>query len=392
VDETGRTVDYGYDATYRLLNETITNDPQGTNGSIGYSYDATGNRLSRTSTVSGISNQSASYDANDRPTSDTYDDNGNLLTADGTSYRYDYANRLVSDGSITLTYDGDGTLVAQTVGGVTTTYLVDTQNPTGYAQIVEEQVNGQVQRTFSYGYDLISVNAVSGGSATPHFTGYDGLGTVRLLTDSAGTVTDQYEYEAFGGILHSSGSTANPYRFTGERYDADLDLYSLRARWYNQGTGRFLTMDTYPLNAHHPSEWNRYGYVANNPVNAVDPSGLSSINTYGLRLQTFAVPALASIPKVTTYFVAAVLITVVVVNTNVYFAKKGRPANQSGQIRAAIRQASQSLPQGCRIDPNDFGKWLEDYKRYIGLPRGDHLEFSDLVKAVIDYANEGGCK
>jgi hypothetical protein len=50
-------------------------------------------------------------------------------------------------------------------------------------------------------------------------------------------------------------------------------------------------MDTYPLNAHHPSEWNRYSYVANNPVNAVDPSGLSSINTYGLRLQTFAVPA-----------------------------------------------------------------------------------------------------
>jgi uncharacterized protein RhaS with RHS repeats len=45
------------------------------------------------------------------------------------------------------------------------------------------------------------VNAVSGGSTTPHFTGYDGLGTVRLLTDSAGTVTDQYEYEAFGGML-----------------------------------------------------------------------------------------------------------------------------------------------------------------------------------------------
>ncbi len=278
VDETGRTVDYGYDATYRLLNETITNDPQGSNGSIGYNYDDTGNRLSRTSTVSGISNQTVSYDANDRPTTDTYDNNGNLLTAAGTTYSYDYANRLVSDGSITLTYDGDGNLVAQTVGGVTTTYLVDTQNPTGYAQIVEEQVSGQVQRTLTYGYDLISVNAVHGGSATPHFTGYDGLGTVRFLTDSAGTVTDEYEYEAFGGMLHSSGSTANPYRFTGERYDADLELYYLRARWYNQGTGRFLTRDTYAGNTFAPQTLHKYTYTHNDPVNNIDPSGLMALD------------------------------------------------------------------------------------------------------------------
>ncbi len=274
VDETGRTVDYGYDLAYRLLNETITNDPQGSNGRIGSTYDATGNRLHRRIDLDGVSDQTVSYDANDRPTSDTYDDNGNLLTMGGTTYSYDYANRLVSDGSITLTYDGDGNLVAQTVGGVTTTYLVDTQNPTGYAQIVEEQVSGQVQRTFSYGYDLISVNAVHSGSATPHFYGYDGLGTVRFLTDRAGTVTDEYEYEAFGGILHSSGSTANPYRFTGERYDADLELYYLRARWYNQGTGRFLTMDTFPGCNTDPLSLHKYTYAHNDPGNKIDPSGL----------------------------------------------------------------------------------------------------------------------
>jgi hypothetical protein len=54
VDHDGRTVDYGYDATYRLLNETITSDPQGTNGPISYRYDEVGNRLSRTSDVSGV--------------------------------------------------------------------------------------------------------------------------------------------------------------------------------------------------------------------------------------------------------------------------------------------------------------------------------------------------
>ncbi len=234
------------------------------------------------------------------------------------------------------------------------------------------------------------MNEVSGGSTTPHFTGYDGLGTVRLLTDRAGTVTDEYEYEAFGGILHSSGSTANPYRFTGERYDADLELYSLRARWYNQGTGRFLTRDTYPINIHNPIELNRYVYTANNPVNAVDPSGLNMFN-FALRLQTVVLPSAAMISTITTYFVAAVLVTVVVVEFHVYFAKK-RPANQSGQIRAAINQARHRLPRGCNIDPNEFGKWLENYKADIGYGRGDHLDFSNLVEAVIAYAEEIGCK
>jgi RHS repeat-associated protein len=124
------------------------------------------------------------------------------------------------------------------------------------------------------------VNAVHGGSATPYFYGYDGLGTVRLLTDSSGAVSDRYAYEAFGGVLWQTGSTANAYQFTGERFSSDLGLYYLRARWYNQGTGRFLTRDTYPVDFQNPVELNRYVYVANNPIDAVDPSGLTATSSY----------------------------------------------------------------------------------------------------------------
>ncbi|NJK82020.1 MAG: RHS repeat-associated core domain-containing protein [Chloroflexaceae bacterium] len=271
VDHTGRTIDYSYDQTYRLVSEQVTNDPQSANGSVSYTYDAAGNRLRRTSTLSGVDNQSFSYDANDRRSDAIYDPNGNLLSAGGTTSTYDYANRLVSDGSVRLVYDGDGHLVQQTVGGVTTTYLVDEQNPTGYAQIVEEAGAGTVQRTLTYGYDLLSLNDVVGGSGTAHFVGYDGLGSVRLLTDSTGAVSDRYEYEAFGTVLRQTGSTANPYQFTGERFDATLGLYYLRARWYDGGTGRFLTRDTYPIDVQNPGELNRYGYTANNPVNGDGP-------------------------------------------------------------------------------------------------------------------------
>ncbi|NJL54038.1 MAG: RHS repeat-associated core domain-containing protein [Chloroflexaceae bacterium] len=54
---------------------------------------------------------------------------------------------------------------------------------------------------------------------------------------------------------------------------AATGLYSLRARWYDGGTGRFLTRDTYPIDFQNPVELNRYGYTANNPVNWTDPSG-----------------------------------------------------------------------------------------------------------------------
>ena len=140
-----------------------------------------GNRLNRTSSVAGVPSQSSTYDANDRLTSDNYDNNGNTTRASGNSYAYDFENHLTSlnGGNVTYVYDGDGNRVAKTVGGVSTDYLVETNNPTGYAQVVEELQSGAVVKSFTYGHDLISQRIV-GGSLS--FYGYDGHGLVRLLT------------------------------------------------------------------------------------------------------------------------------------------------------------------------------------------------------------------
>ncbi len=56
---------------------------------------------------------------------------------------------MLTHGAVTMVYDGDGNLVAETVGGVTTKYLVDTLNPTGYAQVMDELVSGSVTRTYA---------------------------------------------------------------------------------------------------------------------------------------------------------------------------------------------------------------------------------------------------
>ena len=61
------------------------------------------------------------------------------------------------------------------------------------------------------------------------FYGYAGLGSVQFLTDAAGTKTDSYDYDAFGSLIGMTGSTSNPYLFTGEQFGANLGLYYLRA-------------------------------------------------------------------------------------------------------------------------------------------------------------------
>jgi RHS repeat-associated protein len=177
-----------------------------------------------------------------------------------------------------IVYDGDGNRVSETVGTVTTNYLVDTVNPTGYAQVVDELQSGTVSRTYSYGLERISEAQSISGTATTSFYGYDGHGSVRQLTGSTGAVTDSYDYDAFGNLINQSGSTANNYLFAGEAYDAALGLYYNRARYLNTTTGRFWTMDAFEGDPESPISLHKYLYAAANPTNAVDPSGRDFID------------------------------------------------------------------------------------------------------------------
>lgn len=54
--------------------------------------------------------------------------------------------------------------------------------------------------------------------------GQVGLGSVTDLTDDEGDVLDGYTYDVFGAIRSQSGSSDNPWLFTGEQQDADSDL------------------------------------------------------------------------------------------------------------------------------------------------------------------------
>lgn len=189
-----------------------------------------------------------------------------------TSYSYDARNRLVEvtkpTGTLRYGYDTDGIRTSKTEGGVTTSYVVDHNRQ--YAQVLAELEDGVLSKTYTYGDDLVSQQAVGGSDS---FYLYDGLGTTRGLTDGSGVLSDQYFYEAFGELLASTGSTVNSYLFTGEQFDADLEQYYLRARYYDPSVGRFTQMDTWQGRLQEPVTLHKYLYANGDPARFVDPSG-----------------------------------------------------------------------------------------------------------------------
>lgn len=239
----GRTVNYSYDNIYRLTSEAVASDPAGNNGTVGYTYDPVGNRTQMSSTLGAVPAGAFSYDADDHLALDTYDANGNTISSGGTTNSYDFENHLIAQGGATIVYDGDGNRVKKTVGAVTTEYLVSTVNPTGYAQVVEESFSGgsgssaESTRTFGYGLERLDQVRQATGQTQRSFYVYDGHGSVRALTDPNGNITDTYDYDAFGNLIHSTftgipaGSTSvaptpNEFLFAGEQ----LDRSSLRLK------------------------------------------------------------------------------------------------------------------------------------------------------------------
>ena len=269
----GRTVNYGYDALYRLTSETVASDPAGHNFTDGYVYDNVGNRQQLV--VNGVTANAYTYDADDRLGSDQYDANGNTTLSLGTANTYDFENRMLTHGNVSIVYDGDGNRVAETVGGVTTQYLVDTQNLTGYAQVVDELQNGAVTRTYSYGLERISETQPINSTLTTSFYLYDGHGSVRQLLSTRGVVTDTYTYDAFGNLISSTGTTPNNYLFAGEQFDPALGVYYNRARYLNTTTGRFWSMDTDEGDDEAPLSLHKYLYAQADPADGLDPSGYS---------------------------------------------------------------------------------------------------------------------
>jgi RHS repeat-associated protein len=110
----------------------------------------------------------------------------------------------------------------------------------------------------------------SGTYAGTHYYHYDALGSIVAMTNSAGNVTQLYEYSVYGQVAASDADHPNRFMFTGREFDKDTGLYYYRARYYHPEIGRFLQTD--PIGYGDGMNW--YAYCKNNGVNGRDPLGL----------------------------------------------------------------------------------------------------------------------
>jgi RHS repeat-associated protein len=74
--------------------------------------------------------------------------------------------------------------------------------------------------------------------------------------------------------------------YSGEQFDTDAQQYYLRARYYNQNNGTFNRVDPYAGNTQDPQSLHKYAYCHNNPVNAIDPTGMFSLSEVQVTIKT----------------------------------------------------------------------------------------------------------
>jgi len=206
----------------------------------------------------------------------TYDGNGSL-TSDGTfTYCYDAENRLIAANSAgtcaaptttiaTYAHDAQGRRKSRTVNGTTTVFITDADN----REVLEyDGSTGAIQRWYAYGLGPNAVlNQMNVAAATRTTLVPDMLGSIVGSLDSGATSLAKVGYLPYG----KSGSTG-PFGFTGQRIDLEAGgLYYYRARHYSPAWGRFLQTD--PIG--YKGGFHLYAYVGNDPLNFVDPTGLS---------------------------------------------------------------------------------------------------------------------
>ncbi len=267
------TFDYAYDVAGHLVEVKQNSIVQSS-----YGYDTNGNRTDLNGAVI------AHYDAQDRLLD--YNNAGYEYTANG-----ELKTKNIGTQTTGYTYDVLGNLRHVILpGGTAIDYLIDGQN-----RRIGKKRNNVLEQGFLYQDQLKPIAELDGnnnivsrfvyatGANVPDFMIKGGvtyrlikdhLGSPRLVVDIAtNTVIQQLNYDVWGKVIQDSNPGFQPFGYAGGLYDRDTHLVRFGARDYDAETGRWTAKDPIGFRG---GDTNLYGYVIGDPVNWVDPKGLSS--------------------------------------------------------------------------------------------------------------------
>jgi RHS repeat-associated protein len=306
--------DYSYDAEGRITSWSQQQSGQPLLKAT-YQYDGIG-QLLQASPVGAVGKTYAfDYDQAGNRVAVTVDGNAATETANklnqlvqrsvGAAYQYDSGGNRISDSANHRQYVWDG---ANRLASI-----VDTNTPgnhsdfsydgLGRLRIIQEYQNAALKSEKRYVWcglqrceERSASNAVTKryygqgevrGSKALYYS-RDHLGSVREVTDASGAVQAQYRYDhPWGQPTKLAGTLDSDFRYSDHYYHAASSLHLAPFRAYETATGRWLNRDP----AGETGGANLYGYVLNDPVNLLDPSGKGAVGALNLGGMGFAIGA-----------------------------------------------------------------------------------------------------
>lgn len=262
--------DFGYDDQSRLVSMYSANTV------ASYGYDANGNRIS--AVVNGASSSTGYSATSNRLVSTTgaspqsygYDANGNVTTLGGiTTYQYDAFNRMSMGGGMSYYVSPEGQRLRKGSGSSASYFAPDQGGP-----LLAEYSNGAWINYVWLGGRLIG-REVNGQLEA---IGTDQVGRPQVVTNAAQAVVWSAQNWPFTRNVTVSSSAPLNIGFPGQYYDQETGLWNNGFRDYDPVLGRYVESDPIGLKG----GVNTYAYVGENPLNHVDPTGLTTWKgTYG---------------------------------------------------------------------------------------------------------------
>ncbi|MDN3379188.1 MULTISPECIES: RHS repeat-associated core domain-containing protein [unclassified Pseudoalteromonas] len=236
-------------------------------GSSTITYDGLGNiRTYRNTSAFDPSNLTYSYKSNflvnevkttgtntkirNFAASGSYDTRGNVLKNGNRSFTYNLANQMTASGANRYVYDGYN------------------------RRIKTQDSKGTSYSFYSQSGKLLYRETPTGG------INYIFLGDKLVAKEGTGVASSNdsiMNYKPFGDSIETPKDDVG---YTGHKFDTDLGLSYMQARYYDPVIGRFYSND--PVGFRDVHSFNRYVYANNNPYKYIDPDGRSSIPGFQL--------------------------------------------------------------------------------------------------------------
>ncbi|SUP53543.1 Cell wall-associated polypeptide CWBP200 [Weeksella virosa] len=166
---------------------------------------------------------------------------------------------------------------------------------TGSFEVVIDHQTGQEKHVLyiggsPYEANIMLVKDFAQTTASYHFLHKDYLGSILAITNAVGTKVEQRHYDAWGNFTHlkigSNPIVTDPNTilqlakdmlidrgYTSHEHFLELGIIHMNGRLYDSILRRFLNADENIQDPTNTQNYNKYGYVFNNPLLFNDPNG-----------------------------------------------------------------------------------------------------------------------